>query len=53
MSIDVITLDIVEKQILVGEAKLSIVDLLGLDVAVVEIMHLELREIENCKQIQA
>ena len=49
VSVDVITLEIVEKRIRVSEAELSIVAVLGLDVAVVEVIHQELREIENGK----
>ena len=37
VSVDVITLEIVEKRICIGEAELSIVAVLGLDVAVVEV----------------
>ena len=42
VSVDVIALEIVEKRIRVGKAELSIVAVLGLDVAVVEVIHQEL-----------
>ena len=47
VSVDVITLEIVEKRIRVGEAELSIVAVFGLDVAVMEVVHQELREIRK------
>ena len=39
ISVDVITLNIVEKQDCVGEAELSIIAVLGLDVVVVDVVH--------------
>ena len=47
--VDVITLGIMEKQIRVGETELSIIAVLGLDIAVVEVLHQELRGVKNCK----
>ena len=43
--VDVITFDIVEKRIRVGEAELSIVTVLGLDVAGVKVVHQQFREV--------
>ena len=49
VSIDVITLDIVEKRVRVGKAELSILAVLGFYVTVVKVVHQELREIEYGK----
>ena len=49
VSVDVIALEIVEKRIRVSKAELSIVAVLGFDVAVVEVVHQELREDKNGK----
>ena len=47
--IDFIALGIVDKRIRVGETELSFVAVLGFDVAVVEVVHQELREVKNGK----